>query len=290
MSARQDLELASKQALDGWRRRGPQPQGRTLVFGTYLMDTDPEDESITPWLLSIGFWEAWVHIAIASLVKKGMYCVDVGANMGYFTLLMARQACAPCGGRVLAIEPYPPSVALLRNNIEINGLQTQVDVLDAAVSSHKELHVHIPEKHKGGVSVTPMTHRDGGMEGHAPELRQDTPLVVQSVRGITLDDATAHMRRVDFVKVDVEGSEVEVWLTSYGLRHKNPRCRWVIEVSPDRQYDMWGLIRQMEDEGNEVFMVTTDGGFVPMEQARPTMQAIHKQPGQYATIMVQGRR
>jgi hypothetical protein len=53
----------------------------------------------------------------------------------------------------------------------------------------------------------------------------------------TVDDLVAHWPKVDLVKVDVEGSEAEVWR---GMRHtlaRNPHCVVVLEVSNDRGYD-----------------------------------------------------
>ena len=70
------------------------------VLGKYIMYVDPRDRGITPHLALNGFWEAWVTVALARLIQPGWRCVDVGANVGYFTLLMA-DAVGP-DGRVAA--------------------------------------------------------------------------------------------------------------------------------------------------------------------------------------------
>lgn len=73
------------------------------VLGEYIMYVDPVDHGNTPHLALNGFWEAWVTLAIARQVQPGWRCVDVGANVGYFTLLMA-DLVGP-EGAVLAVEP-----------------------------------------------------------------------------------------------------------------------------------------------------------------------------------------
>jgi predicted O-methyltransferase YrrM len=58
-----------------------------------------------PRLVLDGFWEAWVTLALARYIRPGFYSVAVGANYGYYSMLMA----AACGreGYVLASEPNP---------------------------------------------------------------------------------------------------------------------------------------------------------------------------------------
>jgi len=52
-----------------------------------------------------GFWESWVTVAVARHLQAGMCCVDVGANYGYYTLLMA--SFVGPEGRIIACEPIP---------------------------------------------------------------------------------------------------------------------------------------------------------------------------------------
>jgi hypothetical protein len=70
------------------------------LLGDYLAFVDTHDFMLAPRLVADGFWEAWVTLAVARYLQPGMWCVDVGANYGYYTLLMAA-ACGP-EGRIVA--------------------------------------------------------------------------------------------------------------------------------------------------------------------------------------------
>jgi FkbM family methyltransferase len=65
-----------------------------------------------------------------NIVEDGDVCVDVGANVGYFTLLMADKAGS--SGRVIAIEAAPGNVARLIQNVRLNGFDNRVEVVPAA--------------------------------------------------------------------------------------------------------------------------------------------------------------
>src|SRR5688572_28813430 len=75
------------------------------VLTRYKMYVDVNDHSIAPHLLMDGYWESWITILLAKIIEPGMTCLDIGANFGYFSLLMAGMA--EGGGRTIAVEPNP---------------------------------------------------------------------------------------------------------------------------------------------------------------------------------------
>ncbi|WP_233247757.1 FkbM family methyltransferase [Caulobacter endophyticus] len=87
------------------------------VLGRYKLFVDGLDYGLGPHLLLDGYWEMWTTEAIARAVKPGMTVVDVGANLGYFTLLMADLVGA--GGRVHAFEPNPQIATLLARSVSM---------------------------------------------------------------------------------------------------------------------------------------------------------------------------
>src|ERR1039458_10694426 len=66
----------------------------------------------------LGSYEAAKERKMIELVRPGMVCWDVGANVGFYTLLLAELVGA--GGRVFAFEPVPRNVELLRRHVEMN--------------------------------------------------------------------------------------------------------------------------------------------------------------------------
>src|SRR5688572_23436882 len=75
------------------------------VLGKYIMWVDTTDIGITPHLSLNGYWESWITLAMARVLQPGWTCIDVGANHGYYTLIMA-DAVGP-SGKVISIEPNP---------------------------------------------------------------------------------------------------------------------------------------------------------------------------------------
>src|SRR5262245_8546714 len=59
------------------------------VLGKHIMFVEPQDCGITPHLALNGYWESWITLAMARLVRPGWRCIDVGANVGYYALLLA---------------------------------------------------------------------------------------------------------------------------------------------------------------------------------------------------------
>ena len=79
-----------------------------------------EDRSITPWILLGGHWEVFVDDLLCALARPGDVFVDVGANLGYYTVKIGARVGA--AGRVHSFEPNPLMYGFLFDNVEINGL------------------------------------------------------------------------------------------------------------------------------------------------------------------------
>lgn len=100
------------------------------VLGKYLLYADSQDRGIVPHLCSDGFWETWMTLAVARVLQPGWQCIDVGANHGYYTLLMADAIGA--SGRILALEPNPKLAALLQQTLDVNGFSSFTTVVAKA--------------------------------------------------------------------------------------------------------------------------------------------------------------
>src|SRR5262245_18954658 len=77
-------------------------------------------------------YEAETGEAVEQLLQPGMTVVDLGAHIGYFTLMSARLV-GP-NGRVYAFEPSPSSFLMLRKNISANGYDDRVSAVAEAVA------------------------------------------------------------------------------------------------------------------------------------------------------------
>ncbi len=146
-------------------------------------------------------------------VRAGDIVVDVGAHIGYYTLMFARLA-GPTG-KVYAFEPDPENFALLRRNVELNG-HANVVCEPKAVSSRSERTQLIVEV---GAANRRMFFPD----------ERGTSVSVDSVR---LDDYFDHDQKVDFLKIDIEGFEIEALEGMSGLLARSPRLTIMTEYYP----------------------------------------------------------
>lgn len=141
------------------------------------------------------------EVLSAALPRDGVV-LDIGANVGTFTLSLAARAQR---GTVHGFEPAPATAARLRRNVEINGLENVV-VNECAVADRTGvMGIWVPgARWKGNLYNTGMTSPYVGRG--VPGWHRET------VACIRLDDYVAQQRlqRVDAIKIDVEGGELDV--------------------------------------------------------------------------------
>ena len=141
---------------------------------------------------ALGSVEPEVQDALAELLRPGDVFYDVGANIGYFTLIGARLV-GP-SGRVVAVEPQPEARQRLEHNVAINGFDN-VTAIEAAVADEE------------GESELVVSH-EGILEWAALETSPTTDVPKINVRVTTLDALRADLPPPTVVKLDVEGAEI----------------------------------------------------------------------------------
>ncbi len=188
--------------------RLPSPQVRVVGGMRWELHLD---EVIDASLFFSGSFEPRAERAITGHVGVGMTAIDVGANVGYHCLRMARQV-GP-SGRVIAVEPAPRAITRLRRNLALNDLRN-VTVVDAALGDQ--------DVQRAGLrlqSSYPLAGRG------RPE-----PLLARVVRLDALVQELG-LTQVDFVKIDVDGGEAKVLRGAREtLRHFRPPL--FFEITP----------------------------------------------------------
>lgn len=143
----------------------------------------------------LGTYEPLTRMWLSSMLGPGRVAFDVGANVGFFTLLASRLVGS--SGSVVAFEPMPSNVAALRRHMELNQVRN-VTIFEAAVSDHH-----------GTARFSPSWNPSMGRLSEGGELE---------VEIVSLDDLVGGgtVPAPDLLKVDVEGAEMQVLLG--GLR------------------------------------------------------------------------
>jgi FkbM family methyltransferase len=146
---------------------------------------------------ALGLYEPEAMQSIRRLVKAGDCCLDVGANLGYYTISLANWV-GP-SGLVVAFEPFPGNFAILEKNVHVNQLQNVV--LESSAISDCNDSLQLIYEGKEQFSATP------SVGGYAVEGGRES-IQVPTRR---LDDYIKTLgREPDFIKIDVEGQELAV--------------------------------------------------------------------------------
>lgn len=172
-------------------------------------------------------------LLLADLVPAGGTCVDIGANNGIYTTVLSRIV-GPTG-LVIALEPQPFSFRVL--SAAARGLRLRnVDARRIAVSAGGgAVDMVVPRRH--GLPVHGRAFIADGADVGPEDLAEFDDAVAISVPTLALDDLLADLDRLDFVKCDVEGAELDVLRSgAAALRRHQPNLLVEIEARHTRKY------------------------------------------------------
>jgi FkbM family methyltransferase len=163
---------------------------------------------------ALGLYERDLGALIRQLIEPGMTVVDVGANVGFYTVQLS-QLVGP-NGRVFAFEPERIVFDYLNRNIELNACQNTTAV-NAAVSNANDQVGFVDDHLERGFVIV------GNHEGDE----------TTKVASVTLDTFFEGLGwpPVDFIKFDIEGGEGRALLGMAELNERNPRLRIVMEYN-----------------------------------------------------------
>lgn len=191
-----------------------------------------------------GVYEPATSAAIYDYVKPGMNVIEGGACCGYHALNLAKAVGA--GGKVHCFEANPLLVEILKKNIEINGYNDQVEIIHAGIWCAE--------------SIMPFPMLGAGLGGASfKNSYQLAAAPTVPVRMVALDDLYAD-QRVDFIRMDIEGSELEALKGAERiLREQGPAM--ILEWIPDNSslsesVELFNLLKKYK---YQIYRITNDG-------------------------------
>jgi FkbM family methyltransferase len=205
----------------------------------YYIYLNPNDFWISPWIGLDGVYEVPETELLKKILRSGMIVVDIGANIGWYTLLSAKKVGDK--GLVIAFEPEPTNFQLLTRSIEYNKF-TNVRALQECVS-----------KEKGTRELWLASENSGA---HSIINKQGKQMIY--VNSITLDEVLFDLSldKIDVLKIDAEGAEPEIIEGGqkflFGSRVEHLFLEWNPEVWTDKQkllanlldrYDIYQIIQ-----------------------------------------------
>jgi FkbM family methyltransferase len=184
-----------KSFIEGWMREKLAPQ-RCEVAGGIIMELDPQE-----WhqidLLAKGTLEPKTINRFTDLLSQGGIYIDIGAHVGYHTLVA--RALVGASGKVVAIDPQPYNCDKILTNCRLNDFKNVTVYVAAAADRTGTVTLKTqPSNDKSRLTLCENGARDAG-----------EPFVVPLVR---LDAVVAEFKleRIDLLKIDVEGYELAV--------------------------------------------------------------------------------
>ncbi len=190
-----------------------------------------------------GIHEPLATEVLVALTSSGDVVLDVGANIGYFTLLFARQA-GPTG-RVFAYEPEPVNFKLLARNLELNCYKDRVVAYQKAASDEP------------GLAALAVVERNRGMNRLWKGPSGSTSIEVEKV--VLDDNPLLFERPINLVKIDVEGWELHVLSGMKRLLKCNPQVAIFTEFTPSYLVEAGSipvqLIELLAGQGRQLFIL-----------------------------------
>jgi FkbM family methyltransferase len=188
-------------------------------FSIYVEDDDPA----VGHHVKQDAYEPHVTAVFRDRLRPGMHVVDIGANIGYYTMLSA--SLVGPSGSVTAIEPNPSSAKLLEASRRANSFE---NVTVAQVAAGRALGLLVIHGSYGNVMTS--------------AIPDDAAALISSttVPTFRVDDLVPRDRKIDFVKIDVEGAEYNALLGASALIR---RCHPMIvsEFSPSTMPGISGI-------------------------------------------------
>lgn len=192
-------------------------------------------------ILHFGIWEPQITAVFTEMVKPGDVVLDVGANVGYYTLLSS--ALVGPAGRVYAVEPSARIRARLERNLGVNDTQNVTVLPFGAWHSNGEAKFHVAASRNTGASTL-------------RALKPDETACVEQVPLRRLDGAiaTGDIPRISLVKIDVEGAEFGALRGMTSLLERNDRLAIIVEFNP-------AMLRELGEAPQDLYEWLVAHGF-----------------------------
>ena len=215
------------------------------------------DRGIAIWIILAGIWETFVDDVLCALARPGDVFLDVGANMGYYTVKVGTRI--KPGGRTYSFEPNPELFSCLIDNMDINSLAPTGKAYNVAVGAEP------------GWSVLRFTYENMGGGGvDVPSVHRGVPgrdgVTVPIAR---IDDLVPPDLKADLIKIDVEGFEPAAFEGMKDLLARSPDAAIVTVVAVPhwaRFGDPMAALRQVAGS-RRMYIIHHDGALeeVPPE-------------------------
>lgn len=172
-------------------------------YGRYFFNTKDE---IVGWTIAVeGVWEKAETDFMLEIVREGDTVIDAGANLGWFTIILAKKV--GTAGRIVAFEPEPSNYQLLLDNLKLNSVEAQTKAFRSAIwDTNDGIRLELSQDNLG--DHRPKTTDANSVDASRPSL---------TLPSCRLDDALtynigfARDEKIRLIKMDCQGAETRIF-------------------------------------------------------------------------------
>jgi len=183
------------------------------------MYLDRNDLAICKTLAKEYVWEENEVNFLKKIIVPNMSVIDIGANIGCFTLLFAQWVGSQ--GKVYSFEPEPSNLKLLMKNLTANRIKNVCCFQDAVFNKNEKKSLFLSTYNMGDHRLIDFFAYEGDDKREKIE--------VESVR---LDSIISDSEKIDFIKVDIQGSEIQALQGMKNILNNNKKISLLIEFWP----------------------------------------------------------
>jgi FkbM family methyltransferase len=227
------------------------------IFGQKMI-VDTRDVSLTPYLLLDGYWELEITNVLQDMVTTGMNVVEIGANVGYYTLLIAQKIGET--GRLTAFEANPAVFRHLFRNVEINRYINRVTLVNQAVTDRRgQITFRALRHHLGSSTIIDIPQeRVHHYQDEVDEITVSTTSLDEYFSGTD--------QRIALIKVDAEGSEPFILDGMQAVLDRNPTIKLVLEFVPalirGAGRDPRAFLMSLEQHGFRLHQISAESSLI----------------------------
>jgi len=181
-----------------------------------------------------GIWEPFGTEVFKKHIKEGDTVLDLGAFIGYYTLIAAKLVGKK--GKVYAFEPDPNNFVILKKNVELNGYKNVVLIQKAVSNENRKCRLYLSENNFGEHSIY------GSKTGRK----------FIEIKSVKLDDIP--IDKVNFIKMDIQGAEWSAIQGMSSILKRNKKLKIYTELDPF-------ALRKAGVEPQEYLKLLIDNGF-----------------------------
>jgi FkbM family methyltransferase len=167
-------------------------------------------------------------------VKKDQIVIDLGAHIGYYTLMMAKLV-GP-NGKVFAFEPEPRNLELLQKNISKNGYENVIVVPKAVSNNEENCILYVGQESFGANKI---------FKPKKTNVQKFKEIKTQTIKLDNYFKENSFLEKISFLKMDIEGSEIKALEGMKKILESNQELMIFTEINKDALEDSGSDYKKM---------------------------------------------